>query len=309
MKLLLLLLAILPSLVSADSTGTIRDSDETHISAALAVIGMLAYGVAGTIHWIHFFRNRQNRYALTLCIGMTVMVLGFLLRLLYANGDSGVGFGMTILPLLAPCAFLAINYMLLTRVAKALKAEAALFIRVGFVVHLFLWSDIVSFVTLLAGEVMVAIGGSEATIGHAIAIGGLVLQVVSYTLFCTLLTSFRKRVPRMYPHLEEHVDRLSWRRFKFWSNQAVNDYRFLLTLMGVSSIGIMIRCVFRVIEFGNGFSGYIATHEAFFYLFDALPLLISMSLYAIFWPPRFVQGARAIGNLEFIGNLRPTSFR
>ncbi|GAA5989630.1 hypothetical protein JCM5350_003201 [Sporobolomyces pararoseus] len=297
-------LAILPTLVSALSTEAKEESDGSHISSALAAIGMLTYAIAGIVHWIHFFRNRQNRYALTLCIGMSVMVLGFLLRLLYANGDEGVGFGMTVLPLLAPCAFLAINYMLLTRVAKALKAQAALFIRVGFVVHLFIWSDIVSFVSLLAGEVMVAIGGTESAIGHAIAIGGLVLQVVSYSLFCTLLISFRKQVPRMFPHIEEQVNRFSWRSFRFWSNQPITDYQFLLTLMGITSIGILIRCVFRVIEFAVGFTGYIATHEVFFYLFDALPLLLSMSLYSIFWPPRFVQGSRSIGSSEYLRNLQ-----
>jgi len=33
------------------------------------------------------------------------------------------------------------------------------------------------------------------------------------------------------------------------------------------------------------------THEAYFYLLDALPLLLSMSLYAILWPARFIAGA------------------
>lgn len=34
----------------------------------------------------------------------------------------------------------------------------------------------------------------------------------------------------------------------------------------------------------GSYDGYIPTHEAFFYLFDSLPLAIAIGLYAVWWP-------------------------
>ena len=39
----------------------------------------------------------------------------------------------------------------------------------------------------------------------------------------------------------------------------------------------------------NRRDGFLATHEGYFYLLDALPLWIGMSLYALFWPMRFLN--------------------
>ena len=44
-------------------------------------------------------------------------------------------------------------------------------------------------------------------------------------------------------------------------------------LLLVAATFIILRCVFRIIEFGQGHTGYLATHEVFLYLFDAVPML------------------------------------
>lgn len=43
-------------------------------------------------------------------------------------------------------------------------------------------------------------------------------------------------------------------------------------------------------------TGYIATHEAFSYVFDSLPLFLAMSVYIWVWPAKFlpVDGARDV---------------
>ncbi|GAA5989627.1 hypothetical protein JCM5350_003200 [Sporobolomyces pararoseus] len=304
-------LLILSAVAFAQSTTNSEEQKEVRNitgftpSVILSVVGIAAYGLVGAIHWIHFFRDRTQKYTLTLCIGMICMVMGFILRIAYTSNVSSIGVYsvMTLFLLLPPCAFLAINYMILTRLANALGAESALFSKASRVVKLFLWSDVVSFLALANGGGMAVIE-SMAKIGHYISIGGLVLQVVSYSFFCILLITFGNRVPRKCPQLEQHVDRFSFSSFNPLSTSTLNDWRVLFKLLIISSIGISIRCVFRLIEFTQGYDGYLATHEAYFYLFDALPLLLSMSLYAIFWPPRFVEGARSIGSYESLEPLQ-----
>lgn len=108
--------------------------------------------------------------------------------------------------------------MLLTRLAHALNAESALFIRASFVVKIFVWCDVITFLLQGAG------GGlssqpTSADLGHKvsslkreelvwhdskltircskcfqIALVGIAAQLVSYCLFSVLLIFFGLRV-------------------------------------------------------------------------------------------------------------------
>ncbi|KAJ7508290.1 hypothetical protein B0H11DRAFT_2217593 [Mycena galericulata] len=69
----------------------------------------------------------------------------------------------------------------------------------------------------------------------------------------------------------------------------VANWRILYWTVCVTCLGILIRSIFRIAEFSEGFSGYIARHEGYFYLFDSLPLWISMTLYCVVWPMRFLS--------------------
>ena len=64
------------------------------------------------------------------------------------------------------------------------------------------------------------------------------------------------------------------------------DWRTLGAVLIVSSIGILVRCVYRVIELSQGYRGHLATTEAFFYALDSLPLFIAVAVYTPFWPGR-----------------------
>ena len=60
---------------------------------------------------------------------------------------------------------------------------------------------------------------------------------------------------------------------------------------------MQIRSIYRMIEMSQGYSGKIATTEAYFYAFDTLPLFIAILVYTPFWPGRFtprVEGAQRI---------------
>ncbi|KAJ7780567.1 hypothetical protein DFH07DRAFT_1055600 [Mycena maculata] len=74
------------------------------------------------------------------------------------------------------------------------------------------------------------------------------------------------------------------RPFKVLSRQPIDDWRILFYVMCATSIGILIRSIFRVAEFAGGATGLIATHEGYFYTFDSLPLWLGMTLYCVVWP-------------------------
>ncbi|GAA5929057.1 RTA1 domain-containing protein [Sporobolomyces koalae] len=287
----LLVLAVTAVLVGAQST---EDSEARRPVAGyepkiyLSVIGLILYALSGGLHWIHWHRNKDNRYMLTLSIGMTCMCLGFILRLAYRNALYSVGVYaiMTLFLLLSPCAFLATNYVLLTRLARSLQAEDALFIRASWVVKIFVWADVVTFLLQGAGGGLSS-SPSSADLGHKISLVGLALQLVSYGLFCALLIVFRIRARPQLPGVRTHLSRQdSWNTF---STSPLGRWHVLWTMLVLSSIAIIIRSVFRLVEYSQGYSGYIPTHEGYFYLLDALPLWLGMTLYSIVWPSRFFQ--------------------
>ncbi|KAG8683777.1 hypothetical protein FRC11_013078 [Ceratobasidium sp. 423] len=58
--------------------------------------------------------------------------------------------------------------------------------------------------------------------------------------------------------------------------------------MMVSCIGILVRSVFRTIENSQGYHGYLATHEVYFYALDTLPLFIATVVFVVTWPPLYL---------------------
>lgn len=46
-----------------------------------------------------------------------------------------------------------------------------------------------------------------------------------------------------------------------------------------------VRSFFRIAEYAQGYFGYLATHEGYFYALDALPIFLCIACFTVFWPP------------------------
>ena len=74
--------------------------------------------------------------------------------------------------------------------------------------------------------------------------------------------------------------------------------------MGAILIGV--RSVFRVIEYFEGFSGFLLSHDVSLYVFDALPMAVVMVLFNIFHPSEItvaLKGGRWIKRLIFLEKM------
>lgn len=61
------------------------------------------------------------------------------------------------------------------------------------------------------------------------------------------------------------------------------------------------------IELSQGYTGYLNTHEPWFYIFDTLPLFLAIIIYIPFWPGKYITEEKRIvrpGNDEdeFLGD-------
>jgi hypothetical protein len=63
----------------------------------------------------------------------------------------------------------------------------------------------------------------------------------------------------------------------------VRTDRTLRTLL--LTLPSQVRSFFRIAEYAQGYFGYLATHEGYFYALDALPIFLCIACFTVFWPP------------------------
>ncbi|KAA1466425.1 RTA1-domain-containing protein [Dentipellis sp. KUC8613] len=219
----------------------------------------------------------------TLVVGELTFSFGIACRwALHKNPDSrGWYIAEYLFVILSPCAFIAADYIILGRLVRFLKCEKHLrIVPPRKITTVFLSSDITTFLIQAAGG-GVATGTSvkSATTGTHIFLAGLIIQLISFLIYTSILLSFLYNVHKFEPEI--------WRKDagKRW----FSDWRALAGALVVSCIGIIIRSIYRTAEMSQGFRGALATNEALFYGLDTLPLFLAVVIYLPFWPGRFIQ--------------------
>ncbi|EJD44764.1 RTA1-domain-containing protein [Auricularia subglabra TFB-10046 SS5] len=249
-------------------------ASNTLTSVALALV--LAVGLAqGWLLWRY-----NTRFMLAMTIGCFTFAIGLATRYgLHAQPrNHGIYIAQYLFVVLSPCAFIAAEYVLLGRLAHWLRASDHLLVRPERITRVFVLSDLSTFLIQATG------GGISAAadtlkmnkVGSRIFLVGLILQLVSFAIFCVVFAVF--------------LHRLRTRSPATWN---AKDWKVLLGAMAVSFVGIMVRSVYRVIELSEGYAGQLATTEWYFYALDTLPLFVAVAVYVPFWPGRYITGPDA----------------
>lgn len=114
--------------------------------------------------------------------------------------------------------------------------------------------------------------------GERIIIGGLCVQLLFFGLFMIVAAIFHIRILRV-PTARADSLTVPWQRFLF--------------VLYVASILIMVRSVFRVVEYIQGSDGYIMSKEMFIYIFDASLMFLTMVIFNIWHPSRIISRSAA----------------
>jgi hypothetical protein len=132
--------------------------------------------------------------------------------------------------------------------------------------------------------------------GEKIIIGGLFVQLGFFAFFIVVAAMFHYRFVNDKP-LRRHINRSAHfgngrkhRQLASTSSAAATatlshaeidtlPWKRHLYNLYIASTLIIVRSVFRVIEYLQGNSGYLLSHEVFLYLFDALLMLAVMVLF------------------------------
>lgn len=171
--------------------------------------------------------------------------------------------------LVAPALYAASIYMILGRLIRTLKASPLSIIPVGWVTRIFVTGDVVAF-SLQAGGGGIQSGGTIDlyNLGEKIIVAGLFTQICIFGFFVLASVLFHLRILRNPTEISQG-GKIPWRRH-------------LLVLYATSAI-ILVRSVFRVVEYLQGNDGYLISHEVFLYVFDTILMVAVMTIFLIWY--------------------------
>lgn len=182
-----------------------------------------------------------------------------------------------ILILVAPALYAASIYMILGRLIRAVKGEHLSLIPVQWVTRIFVTGDVIAFTLQAGGGGIQAAGTLELyETGEKIIIAGLFVQIVIFGFFVVTSVLFHVRLIKN-PTAIATSEAIPWTRY--------------LTVLYVTSAIILVRSIFRVIEYLQGNAGYLISHEIFLYIFDALLMALTMAIFVV-WYVEHLDGTR-----------------
>ncbi|KAH7920173.1 RTA1-domain-containing protein [Leucogyrophana mollusca] len=229
-------------------------------------------------YWV---KRYGAKWMLAMVIGEYTYAAGFGCRfgLHYHPDSESIYIAEYLFIVLSPCAFIAANYVLLGRLSSYIGCTDHVMLPARRLTIIFVSSDITTFLIQAAGGgLTVSHNPTSALNGSHIFLAGLVLQLASFLTFSCIYTRFLYKVYTQEHHVWTAHAGQPWHR----------DWRTLAAALTLSCLGILIRSAYRVAELSQGFQGYLATTEAFFYGLDTLPLFIAISVYVPFWPGKFI---------------------
>ncbi|KAE8391243.1 RTA1 like protein-domain-containing protein [Aspergillus alliaceus] len=240
-------------------------------SLAAAVIFIICFLATTILHTYQLFRTR-TWFFIPFLLGGYFEWVGYVARAIACNQTPNWTLGpyivQAVLTLVAPALFAASIYMELGRTIVVLHAEKHSLIRVKWLTKIFVAGDVLSFLMQSAGAGLMGMKSKSRENGPHIIVGGLVVQILFFGFFMISSAVFHMRMNR--DPVADGGSGFNWRRL-------------LYALYGASAL-ILIRSIFRLIEYAQGNDGYLVSHEWFMYIFDALLMFGTMLIFHVEHP-------------------------
>jgi len=156
----------------------------------------------------------------------------------------------SLLLLVAPALFAASIYIILGRIILLVDGEKYALIPQRHLTKAFVIGDVISFLTQCTGGGIQAAGTLEMMhAGEKIIIVGLFLQLAFFGFFIVVAGLFHVRMLRAHRGASSHIHSLPWQRHMY--------------ALYVALALIMVRSIFRVIEYIQGNNGYLLAMRSF----------------------------------------------
>jgi hypothetical protein len=170
--------------------------------------------------------------------------------------------------LLPPVFFAATLYMVYSRIVRAVGGENCSLITVRKTTRLFVIGDFITFNIQGNGGGLLA-NEKLANIGKIIVIIGLIAQIILFLAFVVCCVVFHRRF-RVHLRQSHTPVEIRWEAY--------------LNMLYVTSALILVRNVFRVVEFVMDKQGYLQQKEWPTFVFDSVLMFLVMVSFYIWYP-------------------------
>jgi hypothetical protein len=229
-----------------------------------------------------------------------VEVVGFVGRTLSTDDVWALGpfIMQSLLLLVAPALFAASIYIILGRIILLTNGEKHSVIRQKWLTKVFVTGDVLSFLVQGGGGGVQAAGSLELLhTGEKLIIVGLFIQLAFFGFFIVVAGLFHWRLAKANPKLSPEDFRTYYtpssaesapHRLTALSSIPLspNDlnvhdlpWKRHLCALYLASALIIIRSVFRAVEYMQGNNGYLLRHEVYLYVFDGVLMFGVMCLF------------------------------
>ncbi|EDK36430.2 hypothetical protein PGUG_00528 [Meyerozyma guilliermondii ATCC 6260] len=202
-------------------------------------------------------------------VGCMVEGLGYGIRYLsVTHSESLLPYvSSTFLILNAPALYTTSIYMMFGEVVRILNASAYATMPLNYITIIFVVGEIISMLLEFIGACLVLSKNSgNAFWGQLLTKCSPIWHLGCVASFVVILSVF------MFKSLRSptEVGKIQSVNSSMW-----NDWRLVLVRLLVATLLIMVRSIYRCVEFLQGFNGYVMQHEAFVFILDAGSLLLA----------------------------------
>ncbi|RMZ85086.1 hypothetical protein DV738_g102, partial [Chaetothyriales sp. CBS 135597] len=203
---------------------------------------LILFILAGIAHTYLGWIWKTSLFAGFMLVGCLSAIVGYIGRLLLnANPFSFEGFMIQIIGVtLAPVYFCAAIYITLAKTIEELAPRLSR-IPPRYFYYILIPCDLISLVVQGAGGVLSTSSSGRSQIGVNLALAGLAFQVFTIVVFCGFFIDFLQITPRI---------------------------KIFFGFLAFSVLLITIRCVFRLAELHQGYSGHLVRDEPLYIAFE-----------------------------------------
>ncbi|POR31739.1 Uncharacterized protein TPAR_08065 [Tolypocladium paradoxum] len=240
-------------------------------SLPAAIVFAILFGLA-TLFIVWRIVRTRTLFSIPFAIGGAFEVIGYVGRALAEDKTDQLGpyIMQSVLILVAPALYAASIYMTLGRLMRSIHGERHSLVPVRWLTRAFVTGDVFSFLVQSTGGGLMGSGSSSQQTGQNIILAGLFIQIIMFGLFAATAVVFDVRMRR-------------WPSGASLDGTASRWQRVMMMLYAVSAL-IMVRSIFRVVEYIMGKKGYLLRNEWTLYVFDAALMLAVMAVYGWIYP-------------------------
>ncbi|CAF1345356.1 unnamed protein product [Adineta steineri] len=290
-------------------------------SIAGASIFLAMFSIVTIVHIYQMFRYKTYYYIAIVICGIAEVV-GYATRLVSRANPFNKDIYSTqyALIVLAPIFLVASLYVMLGRIIRFVGHRSL--IPAKRIALIFITGDVITFLVQIFGAIVLLNKNNpnSVNLGKNILLVGLIIQIGVFFFFTICAIHFHVTVNKSGQH-----NGGNWRQlikalyvacvfvlvigliiqigvFFFFTICAIHfhvtvnksgqhnggNWRQLIKALYVACVFVLLRSLFRVIEFSESVTGYLQTAEWTFYVFDALLIFLTTIIFTIYHPGKYL---------------------